>query len=84
MFSILYFKYRGWTRIKPSHEPVSSTRYKFVCVYSEDSNQSAHLHTQSDKCLRFSPEETLNLWLRKYRPLMTLMRLADPQADLSL
>ena len=26
-------------------EPVSSIRYKLACVYSKDSNQSAHPHS---------------------------------------
>ena len=26
-------------------DPISSLTYKLACVYSEDSNQSAHLHS---------------------------------------
>ena len=42
-------------------EPVSSKMYKLACVYREDSNQSAHLHSLIS--LSFLPEEMLDLWL---------------------
>ena len=42
-------------------ENISSKMYKLACVFSEDSNQYAHLHSLIS--LSFLPEEMLDLWL---------------------
>ena len=54
-------------------EPVSSIRYKLVCAYSEDSNQSVHPHSVIS--LSFLHEQMLDPWLSTERLFKTLIRL---------
>ena len=55
--------------VQMQNEPVSGIRYKLAFAFSEDSNQSEHLHSLIS--LKFPPEESLNPWLPIERPSMT-------------
>ena len=52
---------RDTHRIRRHNQPVSSIRYKLVCGYSEDSNQSGHLHSLIS--LSFQSDEMSDPWL---------------------